>query len=582
MTEMPLKMVPFSKLTAVDEINARGKTKEGIDDLAASIAAKGLIQPLAVRPADNGKFEVIDGRRRYMALAKLVKDGSMKKADGVPVLERNETDSEALETSLLANTQRLPMHEVEQHEVFKRLTDQGMSEADIASRFAISAKTVRQHLALGDLAPAIRKAWKEGKIDADTAKAFTSHDDHAVQAELYERLRKQNGGRFGSFQVRAALADKKQLASECEELTYVGEEAYRAAGGRISESLFDEDNYVEDLPLVRKLARDKLEVEVKRLLGEGWGWAVAQFHYDQQVRPWQCDYIDDDLPEDDDIPYSAEQKAASGVIVELDGNGEVEYFFGLMKKTGASVSSPLPSDDEEDGFEDAGDELDDDDADDASAIDEGAADDELKISASLMRTVSESLTVATAAALERLPETALRAAVAALMSSGHSMPVKMHSSGWPASDALKTTTQFASVFKALEGAPVAELLQRLGTLVAQSLDLRNFNGAPPNNDDAALIAAIDGNSFSLEARKAFNATDYFARASKTVALAAIEEIREAGMAQSLAPEDVLADMKKSELAEAATDAALASGWLPPELRHPAYELGAAKIANAAE
>lgn len=66
--------------------------------------------------------------------------------------------------------------------------------------------------------------------------------------------------------------------------------------------------------------------------------------------------------------------------------------------------------------------------------------------------------------------------------------------------------------------------------------------------------------------------DYFKRATKAVALTAIEEMREAGRGDGLAPEDVLADMKKGELAEAAAAAAIACGWLPPELRHPAYSL----------
>lgn len=70
-----LASIPFAKLDATDAINARAATKEGIDELAASIALKGLIQPLAVRPVDGSadRFEVIDGRRRYQALAKLVR-----------------------------------------------------------------------------------------------------------------------------------------------------------------------------------------------------------------------------------------------------------------------------------------------------------------------------------------------------------------------------------------------------------------------------------------------------------------------------------------------------------------------------
>ena len=89
MTDITVTTVPFSKLVATDAINARGKTKQGLDELAAAIAAKGLIQPLAVRPGDKAdSYEVIDGRRRYQAIAKLVKDKLWKKTDPVPVIVR--------------------------------------------------------------------------------------------------------------------------------------------------------------------------------------------------------------------------------------------------------------------------------------------------------------------------------------------------------------------------------------------------------------------------------------------------------------------------------------------------------------
>ena len=64
-----VETVPFSKLVMVDEINARGKSKEGIDELAASIAADGIIQPLAVRRAPDSRiFQIIDGDRRFLAM----------------------------------------------------------------------------------------------------------------------------------------------------------------------------------------------------------------------------------------------------------------------------------------------------------------------------------------------------------------------------------------------------------------------------------------------------------------------------------------------------------------------------------
>ena len=86
---MTITTVPFRDLVPADAINARSKAvKDGLDELADSIARRGLIQPLAVRPADNGRYEIIDGRRRYQAMQKLVRARAWKKDTPVPVLVR--------------------------------------------------------------------------------------------------------------------------------------------------------------------------------------------------------------------------------------------------------------------------------------------------------------------------------------------------------------------------------------------------------------------------------------------------------------------------------------------------------------
>lgn len=598
MTDTPLRMVPFSKLVALDEINARGKSKEGIDALAAAIAAKGLIQPLAVRPGDGGKYQVIDGRRRYMALAKLVKDGSMKKSDDVPVIERNEDNSEALETSLMANTERLPMHPVDQHVVFDRLVALGRSEAEIAARFGINERTVKQHLALGRLAPKIREAWKNEKISADVAKAFARHENQDVQTTHFDKLRKEYGGRFGVHQVIAALTGKRMAIARCPELEFVGAEAYTAAGGKISEDLFDDEKYIDDVPLLQKLAADKIKARCDELVADGWSFAVNS----HGLRGWlSWDNVKDD-PENEeqyDIgidfnpqDWSPEERSRSGCVLDLEDNGNLHINAGLIRPGAADPASVSVDDEDDEVYDNDSDDSDgegDDGEPSADDEDEGTEEEEdagaeLKISGALMRTVSETLTMAASAALQRQPDLALRVAVAALMSNGHSNPAKLTSNGWPADGLPRSATpvHFDAVFEALADTPLAELQGRFGVLVSHTLDMRNFGGAGPNKHDKALVAAIDGSAFLSEARTLFNATDYFLRATKAIALTAIDEIREAGMGDGLAPEDILADMKKSELAAAAADFASKSGWLPPELRHPSYALGAVKIAVAAE
>ena len=599
MTETQLKMVPFAKLVALDEINARGKTKEGIDELAASIAAKGLIQPLAVRPGDGGKFQVIDGRRRYMAIAKLVKDGTLKKSDGVPVIERNEDDSEALETSLMANTVRLPMHPVDQHVVFDRLVRLGRTESEIAARFGVNERTVKQHLALGRLAPKIREAWKNEKISADVAKAFARHENQDVQTAHFEKLRKEYGSRFGVHQVIDALTGKRIAIARCPELTLVGVEAYTAAGGKISEDLFDDEKYIDDVPLLQKLAADKIKAKCAELVADGWSFAVdAHGLRGSGNYFYSWDNVKDDAENEDSYDlgndynsadWSTEEKSRSGCVLELEPNGTLHINAGLIRPATADIGS-TPDDDlgdeDDDEFDDEGDELEDDDSDaeEDGLEEENDAGDGLKISGVLMRSVSETLTMAAAASLQQQPDIALRVAVATLMSNGHERPAKLTSNGWPA-DAMPrmaTAVNFDAIFQSLSDTPLSELLGRFGVLVSNSLDMRNYGGAGPNKHDKALIAAIDGNAFTLEARKAFNAIDYFARASKAVSLAAIDEIREAGLGDGLAPEDVIADMKKTALAEVAGEFATRSGWLPPELRHPTYELDLRKIPVVAE
>lgn len=230
--------VPFNKIKALDEINARPKGRDGIDELAASIKARGVIQPLAVRPNDQDHYEVIDGRRRFMAIGRLVKAGDWEKTAMVPVLIRHEDDAEALETSLIANTVRLPMHPVDQHDVFARLVDQGREPAQIAADFGVTEKTVRQQLALGKLAPEVRKAWKAGKIDAPSAQAFTTADP-TQQAAILKRLSSVYHG-VTADAVRRELRTDRPAVKDVEPAVLA---LYLAAGGTVADDLFSDARY---------------------------------------------------------------------------------------------------------------------------------------------------------------------------------------------------------------------------------------------------------------------------------------------------------------------------------------------------
>lgn len=625
-----LTTVKFADLVAPDAINARSATKDGLDALADSIAVKGLIQPLAVRPADGGKYEVIDGRRRFQALAKLVKSKRMKKSDEVAVIVRNEDDADALETSLIANTVRLPMHPVDQYGVFARLADEGRSVADIAARFGISERSVRQQMALGQLAEPIREAWRKGKLDAEAAQAFCIEPRQELQVAAFERVKKERGNSFDAWSVRSALSGSKvRLAGKRPEVL----DRYLAAGGTTTESLFDDDSYADDGALWRQVEAEwrdgMLAAERAKFAGQGWAW-VADGSDLPRGWGWQWEHLHkgwavDDAPaemrarheelerrqmaaETDDeaerieaeiealevemriAAFTPEERARSGVVLSFDEyRGDVTVTLGVVRPSADGTEdiesaidrsrqcSPCLDEDDEsydDDYADCCGES----GEDLPSVSEvvGAGEDardDFRITAALTQTLSEAQTIAASKALAANPDLAMRAITAAL-TCRFDAPVSVRNEGHHTVRDGRQAADFAELFRMALSWPQHVAEDVFAGAVAQTLDLTHDSWRYKSRETGIpeLVAALPGESYVSAAREAFDASDYFKRASKAVALAAIDEMREAGAAPGMAPEDVLAGMKKGELAEAAADAARSCGWLPPELRHPSYAL----------
>ena len=605
--------VPFSALVAVEAIQARAASKDGLAELADSIAVKGLIQPLAVRPSADrpDRFEVIDGRRRYGALQRLVKDrrAGWGKSTPVPVLVRNEDDREALETSLIANVVRLPMHPVDQHDVFARLVAQGTDKAEIAARFGLAPRTVEQQLALARLAPAVRDAWRKGKLTAEAAQAFTLAPSHEAQAAALARLLKSYRDGPSGHVVRQELSAGRTRAQDVPAAVL---ERYTVAGGVLTDDLFSEDRYVEDALLLRTAEREwnaARTAPVRDLLaGQGWAWVASadevphgwrwqwrtmhprhSFAMTEEQENRHNDLIDDfDNCEDESkadalalaadlyaieceaASYTAEERALSGVVIEMHGDMEIRCAFGLIRpeqETAVDDMDEAAADNDDDG--DPG-ELP-----SASALVGQPPDDEeagATISFALRQTLGEAQTRAVAAIVTHDAELALRLAVAALCTTSTASPVKL-SIDHTAHDRPATGDDFAAKLAAVQALSYGEVVQKFASLIARGLQL-----SPVNKWDAgtvaklaaALLPILDPAQYATWIGEAFLAEDYFKRAPKAVAVAAIGEMQKMGCAVDLAPADELATLRKDVLAERAAMFSRRHGWLPPELRHPAY------------
>jgi ParB family chromosome partitioning protein len=259
--------IPLSQLVP-SPANVR-KVKTGIDGLAASIAAIGLLQNLTVRPADGQSFEVLAGGRRLAALKLLVKQ--KKIASDFPVSCEVRDGTDATEISLAENELREAMHPADQFEAFKKLADEGKGEEEIAARFGVTPHTVRQRLKLAVVSPKLIALYRKGDMTLDCLMAFTVSDDHRQQEKVWKAL--PDYARHRSDHIRDQLTEK-HIAADSRLAQFVSVTAYEQAGGAVLRDLFDDDNagWLTDPALLDRLATEKLEAAAEALRGEGWKW----------------------------------------------------------------------------------------------------------------------------------------------------------------------------------------------------------------------------------------------------------------------------------------------------------------------
>ena len=609
--------VPFSALTAPETINARGadKGKGGIGELAASIDAKGLIVPLAVRPADGKakRYEVIDGRRRFQALQMLVRDRKWSRSDSVPVIDRNEDDQEALETSLIANIERAPMHPVDQHAVFARLSAGGRTTAEIAARFGLAERTVRQRLALGRLAPKVLDAWKAGRIDEKAAQAFTLADSHATQEAALATIQRNAGrnGRIDDWRVKSELTASKPSARSVPQAML---DAYLAAGGTVTESLFEDERLIDEPALLKRVRHEAAEARRAALLAEGWSWVALSTDLDWRwqhqwdsvlgdagvemppLTPEEQARFDelDDVDVDDDAALSAaqdeqlaimatararqitpEMRARSGVVIDMRVQS-LECTYGLIRPDDVldEPDEAPERDDETEPHADGapsnapGGRL-------PAGESEGANEDDPVLSNALVESITTWQTLAVADALPESPRLALRAAIAALTCEARwDVPLTLQiDSRANLFSSPRTGKSFADTLAGLDGLSDVELLARLARLMCTALDLVAHHATSGRDGQDALVAALPAEDYLAAARARFLPEDYFRRAPRQAALDALDEMVEAGLVPA-AQVEALADAKKGDVVAVAARAAGVWGWLPPLIRHPGYGLKA--------
>ena len=408
MSDPVIRSIPLSQLE-LSPANVRRTPahQTAFDELKASIAAHGLMENLIVRclgpgPEGIGRYAVIAGGRRLTALMDLARDGVFSTEFPVPCLMVDNAARES-ELSLAENVVRVAMHPADQVQAFGALAEAGASVADIAARFGVPERTVEQRLRLGNAAPELLDAYREGEIDMDTLMALAVTTDRDRQLAVWEQVKEQ-GYRPGAWQVKRMLTEDR-VQGNAEIARFVGIEDYEAAGGTLTRDLFAEEDargvWFDDPELLRKLATAKLKAAACDLQSD-WKWveprldadwnATARYgrvspepgeptdqeraeierlttRHDELLNLDHDDWTDDLIEEGEAIEerldkieavvesrasFRPEHKALAGCIVTIGNDGNLRVIQGLVRPEDVPAASKVPAD--SDGGED--DELD--------------------------------------------------------------------------------------------------------------------------------------------------------------------------------------------------------------------------------
>ena len=150
-------------------------------ELAESIRARGVIQPIVVRPVSDSQYEILAGERRWRA-------AKIANLERIPAVIREVPDEAALGIGLIENIQREDLNPIEEASGLKRLIDEfRLTHEEVARAIGRSRAGVTNLLRLLELAPAVQALVQEGAIDMGHARALLALSK-ARQVELAHQI----------------------------------------------------------------------------------------------------------------------------------------------------------------------------------------------------------------------------------------------------------------------------------------------------------------------------------------------------------------------------------------------------------
>ncbi len=169
----PDLVIPIEKIGANPNQPRRTFDDDALQDLAASIREKGIIQPIIVRtdPTDSQRYQIVAGERRWRA-------AQIAQLHEVPALVRSFTDTEVLEVAIIENIQRSDLNPVDEAAGYQSLMDQfGHTQEQMGRVLGKSRSHIANLLRLLTLPADVQQLLTDGRLSAGHARALVGRDD---------------------------------------------------------------------------------------------------------------------------------------------------------------------------------------------------------------------------------------------------------------------------------------------------------------------------------------------------------------------------------------------------------------------
>lgn len=169
----PDLFVPVEQVRPNPDQPRRAFNKDALEELASSIAEKGVIQPLIVRkhPTEPNIFEIVAGERRWRA-------SQIAKLHEIPVIVREYSDTEVLEVAIIENIQRADLNPIDEGAGYRQLMEKfGHTQEQLSSVLGKSRSHIANLMRLLNLPDGVRSYLVDGKLTQGHARALVGHED---------------------------------------------------------------------------------------------------------------------------------------------------------------------------------------------------------------------------------------------------------------------------------------------------------------------------------------------------------------------------------------------------------------------